>query len=246
MTKQNHATPLAANTIVGRNWQKLVAAAIWVALVGGVVTYIQVNHLTIGETLRQLIGLMQTPLGPLLYVLIYALRPLTFFSATLLTLAAGAIFGPIWGIIYTVIASNISATVAYGMGRILGKGIVDNAKSTGIVSSYAERMRTNSFETTLIMRFLFLPYDLVSYLAGFLHISYRDFMLATIIGSLPGTVSFVFAGASVQVSDIVTTSFRPQFHPWSLAISVVLFVVSVAFSRYLKRREHRHDEATTR
>ena len=182
---------------------------------------------------------MQTPYGPLIYLLAYALRPLTFLSAIVLTLSAGAIYGPVWGIVYTVIAANSSATVAYAMGRVLGGGVFDGSKSTGIIQRYAERMRQSSFATTLIMRLIFLPYDLVSYLAGFLRIGYRPFILATILGSLPGTVSFVLAGASVPIADILANRVRPTLNPWSLVVSLTLLLVSVAFSHYLKRREAR-------
>lgn len=49
----------------------------------------------------------------------------------------------------------------------------------------------NSFETVLIMRFIFLPYDLVNYLAGILRIDLKAFILATLLGSIPGTIAFV-------------------------------------------------------
>jgi uncharacterized membrane protein YdjX (TVP38/TMEM64 family) len=235
------ALPSATDSLLARHWQKIVAALIWAGIIGALFAYIRLNDLTIGGALRRLVALMQTPYGPLIYVLAYALRPLTFFSSIVLTLSAGAIFGPVWGIVFTVIAANSSATVAYFMGRALGSGVFDHSQSTGIAQRYAGRMRQSSFETTLIMRFVFLPYDLVSYLAGFLRIGYRAFILATILGSLPGTVSFVLAGASVQVADILDNQFRPKFNPWSLVISVALFIVSVAFSRYLKRREARRE-----
>ncbi len=107
---------------------------------------------------------------------------------------------------------------------------------------YADRMRDNSFETTLTMRFIFLPYDLVSYLAGLLRIDYKAFILATILGSLPGTISFVLAGASVPVDSLLQNNFRPSLNPWALAASVLIFVVSLAFSRYLKGRATTDDD----
>jgi len=236
--------PSPADSLLARHWQKIVAALIWACIIGGLFAYIRLNDLTVGDALRQLVALMQTPYGPLIYMLAYALRPLTFFSAIVLTLSAGAIFGPVWGIVLTVVAANISATVAYFMGQVLGGGAFDRSKSTGIIQRYAERMRQSSFETTLIMRFVFLPYDLVSYLAGFLRIDYRAFILATILGSIPGTVSFVLAGASVPVADILENRIRPTFNPWSLALSIALLIISIAFSRYLKRREARRAAET--
>ena len=51
------------------------------------------------------------------------------------------------------------------------------------------------------MRLLFLPYDLVNYVCGALRITWSSFLLATALGSLPGTVSFVLLGASLERVD---------------------------------------------
>ncbi len=239
----NGETTMPAS-FLSRHWQKLAAAGLWLAMIGGAYAYINANNLSLGEALQQLIRLMQTPIGPLIYLLLYAIRPLLFFSAIVLTVSAGAIFGPVLGVIYTVIAANTSATIAYMLGRFFGNDVIDESKSEGLVQSYAGRMRRNSFETILIMRFIFLPYDLVNYLAGFLKIRYTPFILATILGSIPGTITFVLAGAAVSLDSILVGDFRPEFNPWSLFASAVIFVASLAFSRYLKQRETRRDAAT--
>lgn len=224
-------------SFLARNWQKIAAIVIWVALAGSLFAYITINDLTISEALRNIVGLLQTPLGPLLFILIYTLRPLTFFSATVLTLLAGSLWGGLLGIIYTVIGSNLSSTFAYYLGRFLGKGLIDESKTEGTIARYTDRMRKNSFETVLIMRFIFLPYDLVSYLSGLLKIDFKAFILATIIGSIPGTIAITLAGASVPIDTILMDGFRPQFNPWTFAAAAALFVVSLGFSRYLKSRE---------
>jgi uncharacterized membrane protein YdjX (TVP38/TMEM64 family) len=92
------------------------------------------------------------------------------------------------------------------------------------------------------MRFIYLPYDLVNYLGGFLRIDYKAFILATILGSIPGTITFVLAGASVRIDDVFMENFRPELNPWTLVASVVLFVGSLLLSRYFKRREAKRSE----
>ena len=173
--------------------------------------------------------------GPLLYMVIYALRPLFFFPATILTLLGGFLFGPI-GIIYTIIGSNSSAMVAYGVGRYFGRGVLEDEDENGFVQRYAQRMRDNSFETILIMRLIFLPYDLVNYAAGFLRINWKAFLAATAIGSVPGTVSFVLLGASFGTLDELLAG-EISLNPITLISSVVIIGLSLALSRYVRRRE---------
>ena len=83
------------------------------------------------------------------------------------------------------------------------------------------------------MRFIFLPYDLINYLAGFLRIRWVPFILATILGSIPGTIAFVWAGASIENLD----SGLPTFNPHTLLASAVILVVSLVISRLFKKRK---------
>lgn len=223
-----------------RHWVKLVAAVFWVLLLGGYVWYTQVNDLGPLEAVQRMVALMQDSIyGPVIYILVYALRPLIFFPATLLTVAGGFLFGPIFGVLLTVAAANSSALVAYIVGRYFGQGMLEGASTEGWMQRYATRMRENSFETVLIMRFIFLPYDLVNYLAGLLRVDWKAFLFATALGSVPGTISFVLFGASIERFD----GGVPSLNPWVLALSAVIFVLSLVLSRVFRRRERVQPEA---
>jgi uncharacterized membrane protein YdjX (TVP38/TMEM64 family) len=239
-------TPTAAagrrrEGFLSRHWQKLVAAAIWLALAGSFLAYNLLSGSSPTETLKAIVDLLRTPLGPLLYILIYTLRPLAFFSAIVVTLLGGAIWGPLWGTLFVVIGSNMSATLAYGFGRAFGHGVLPEGEagaSAGLVSRYAGRLRANAFSTVLVMRLIYLPYDLVNYLAGFLRVPYRPYLLASILGSLPGTITFVLAGASLDIDDIFAGNFSiSALNPWTLILSAVLFIAGLVISRLLRRRE---------
>lgn len=233
-------------SFLSKHGQKLIAAAFWVVLIGGYTWYYQANGLTTETALLQLVDLFSSAWGPLLYMLIYALRPLIFFPATLLTLTSGAIFGAgsllnlALAVLYTAIGANTSAMVAYLVGRFFGQGLLQeqgNAEGkAGLIQGYADRMRKNSFETVLIMRFIFLPYDLVNYLAGILRIDWKAFILATVLGSIPGTIAFVSFGASIDIKELAAGK-TPEFNPWVLGFGLAILLVSLAISRYFKRRE---------
>jgi uncharacterized membrane protein YdjX (TVP38/TMEM64 family) len=171
--------------------------------------------------------------GVLIYILLYAVRPLIVFPATILSVAGGFVFGPVLGILYTIIASNISSTIAFYVGQFFGRGMLKDDGSDGLIQRYARRMRENSFETVMVMRFIFLPYDLVSYLAGFLKIKFIPFILATALGSIPGTIAFVGFGASIESFD----GSLPKLNPVTLTVSVAIFIASIALSRVFKKRE---------
>jgi len=212
------------------------------AILGGTLLLANANGLTPLLLTNRLIDLMSnSAYGPLLYLSAYAARPLILFPATLLTIAGGLLFGPVNGILYTIIGSNLSALLAYGIGKRLANPEKEVATDSDgenqkwqPLGPYMEKMQKNPFTTVLTMRFLFLPYDLVNYGAGALGLAWQPFLLATALGSLPGTVAFVLAGASIQGSTI---SGVPALNPATLAASGVIFVSSLAFSRYLAQRQ---------
>jgi uncharacterized membrane protein YdjX (TVP38/TMEM64 family) len=221
-------------SFIQRNAQKIVAFLFWVGLIILYQWYATTNNLSPLQAVQQMLNFMKNGMwGVLIYIFIYAVRPLILFPATLLSLASGFVFGPFLGVLYTIIASNISSTIAYFVGRFFGEGLIKDDGSDGWVQQYARRMRENSFETIMIMRFIFLPYDLVSYLAGFLKIKFIPFILATALGSIPGTIAIVGFGASIETFD----GSIPTLNPVTLIFSVLLLIASIALSRVFKKRE---------
>ena len=166
------------------------------------------------------------------FIGVYLARPLVLFPASILTIVGGVLFGPVVGVLVVIVAANSSAMIAYLVGRLLGRAPGETS-SGSVINRWASKMRDNSFETVLIMRFLFLPYDLVNYAAGALRIRWAPFLAATALGSLPGTVSFVLLGASLDRVDQGLDGLDTR----ALLASVVLFVASLAVARFVKQRQ---------
>jgi uncharacterized membrane protein YdjX (TVP38/TMEM64 family) len=214
--------------------QKLFALFFWGILLGSYQWYAYNHQLSPLQIVQQLLTFLTDSFwGPVVYIALYAIRPLILFPSTLLTLAGGFIFGPFWGMAYTLLASNTSAMVAYFVGRYFGQGLLPEGASESFVQSYAARLRQNSFETILIMRFVFVPYDLINYLAGFLRIKWLPFLLATALGSIPGTIAFIGFGASIEHFDGAI----PSLNPITLTASLVIFIVSLLLAKVFKKRE---------
>ncbi len=214
---------------------KIIAAVSWALLFAGYWWYSEANGLTPMQTMQILVNFVaESPYGFPVYVLVYMVRPIFLFPATLVTMTATYLYGPVQGIAYALVASNLSSMIAYLIGRFFGGGFLQNINEDNLVGKYASRLRKDGFQTTLILRFLFLPYDLVSYFSGFLHIDLRWFMLATVLGSIPGTISFGMLGASIEGDFAAHTV---SLDPLSLVISAVMFAVSIGLYRFVRYRE---------
>lgn len=208
---------------------------LWAVALGGWVVYQRSTGVGSLEMLERFIDLARGGWwGFIAFVVVYALRPLLVFPASLLTVAGGLLFGPVVGIVATVVGANASAMVAYWLARWLGFDVLaQTGADDGVLGRWAGRMRTESFLTVLVMRLVFLPYDLVNYGAGVLRIRPGAFLAATAIGSLPGTISFTLAGASIESLGDGPSG----VDPWVVSASAVLFAASVLIARLVKRSE---------
>lgn len=228
-----------------RTWvQRGVVAAIWLAAFLIWRNYQTSNDLSTTEAGQRFIDAIDAAWwGIFAYIGVYLIRPIVLFPASILTIMGGVLFGPI-GILVVILAANTSAMIAFGIGRLLGKVAgVDEADGNGdpgagdgeesFVARWSGKLRDNSFETVLVMRLIFLPYDLVSYVCGALRIKWTSFLLATALGSLAGTISFVLLGASLERIDMGLDGINPL----AIVASVVIFVVSIVISRVIKQRQ---------
>ncbi len=227
--------PTENNTKPSPDYSKIIAAISWVLLLIGYWWYSNAHGLTPIQTMQALINFVSTsPYGLPIYVLVYMIRPIFFFPATLVTMAATYLYGPVQGIAYALVASNLSSMIAYFIGQFFGGEFLQDIDDNNLVGKYANRLRKGGFQTTLILRFLFLPYDLVSYFSGFLRIDLGWFMLATVLGSIPGTISFGMLGASIKGNFAAQ---NVTLDPLALIISAVMFAVSIALYRVVRYRE---------
>ncbi len=213
---------------------RLIVAGTWLALIGGAATWAATSGRGPAEAATDLVDAIQgSAWGPLAFVAVYLVRPLIFFSAAVLTVAGGFLFGPVGGVVLVVIAANGSAMVAYGLARWLGGERFADPEATGRLTRWTRRLRDRSFETVIVMRLVYLPYDLVSYLAGALRIHPVAFLAGTAIGSAPATVAFVLFGASLESFD----GGVPQIDAPVLIASGVMLVAGLAISHLLRRRD---------
>lgn len=222
-----------------RTWfQRGAVAAIWLVAFLIWRNYQTSNDLSTTEAGQRFIDAIDAAWwGLLAYLGVYLIRPIVLFPASILTIMGGVLFGPVVGVIAVVIAANTSAMIAFGIGRLLGKppGAEDEIGEgdESFVARWSTKLRENSFETVFIMRLIFLPYDLVNYVCGALRIKWTSFLLATALGSIPGTISFVLLGASLERIDMGLDGINPL----AIVASVVIFVVSIVISRTIKKRQ---------
>ncbi|WP_227396495.1 TVP38/TMEM64 family protein [Jeotgalibacillus aurantiacus] len=140
--------------------------------------------------------------GPIFFILVYTVRPLILFPASVLSIAGGLAFGAVNGFVYIMIGATLSAMTAYLLARKFNRAFIQRMQE-GRVKTVIEKMEERGFMYVLVLRLApLLNFDLVSYSAGLANVKIRAFLFATIIGILPGTIGYSFLGASVAEGDM--------------------------------------------
>ncbi|MCP3941543.1 MAG: TVP38/TMEM64 family protein [Desulfobacteraceae bacterium] len=126
------------------------------------------------------------------------------FPDYLMTLANSQFFGPVAGAALSWIGQMAGAALCFALTRFLGRPLVKI-----VFRSFAGKLRVNFYSPFLpgavfIARLIpFIPFDLVSYFAGFTPMGFRGFMLATGLGQLPLVIYYSFSGQVFEGPDKV-------------------------------------------
>lgn len=205
---------------------------LWAAAIIGYVVWSRDRGLSAVEAAEELRSLLSDHWwGVPLFIAAYVLRPVILFPASLLTILGGLAFGLLWGVVLTVVASNLSTAATYAVGRYFASpALID--KLSGPVGSSIKRAVDRPFETTLVMRLLALPFDAVAYVAGFARLRFLPFMVGSAAGTVVGTFAFVGFGASIESLDEGT----PTIDPWLIGLSVLLTIGGIVVARLLRSR----------
>lgn len=134
-------------------------------------------------------------LAPIIYIIFYTIGTLLILPSTPLNLTGGAIFGIWWGTFWTTVAAVIAAMVAFAFTRTIGKDIIAK-KFAGRWEAIDAEIRLGGLFYMFSIRLLpIIPYGLVNFAAGLTSIRWRDYIIGTLLGTVPGVLPFVMMGS---------------------------------------------------
>lgn len=178
------------------------------------------------------------PLGPVALGGLYVLACVLFVPGTILTLAAGGLFGVLVGSITVSIASTLGATAAMLVGRTLARrwvaGLVaDHPRFAAVDAAVAHQ----GFKVVLLTRLSpVFPFNLLNFAYGLTRVSVRDFALASWIGMAPATVMYVWIGAALGEVAGATERERSTAEWVLYGVGLLATVIATVFVTRLARR----------
>lgn len=181
------------------------------------------------ETLRNYIDNFGY-LAPLIYILCFTFLPMAFFPVPVLALAGGLLFGFIPGTIYTMIGATLNSAIMFFMAKALAKDAVTSLLQKKLPEKWSDFLVNlddkKGFGVIFILRLIpAIPYNLINYGAGLTSIKFSNYMLATFLGILPGTLVFLNIGNQAL-----------NIHDPAFIVSIILLILLTVFSLILGKK----------
>lgn len=128
----------------------------------------------------------------------YVAATVLMIPGSILTVAAGYVFGVLYGTALVSVASTLGATAAFLVGRYLGRGWVREKIGTDSRLGAIDRAtKERGFLVMLLLRSSPLfPFNALNYLMSLTGMSLRNFFFGSWLGMLPGTLLYVYIGSA--------------------------------------------------
>src|SRR5207247_10981805 len=162
--------------------------------------------------------------SPLVGCRAYVVAGLLDVPVLLVIAVAGIVFGPLVGGIYALAGSMLSGAVTYSIGRKLGRETVRRFAGKRL-NAITRGLSKRGLLTMILVRVVpVAPFTVVNVVAGASHIGWRDFLLGTALGMLPGIV------ATVLFVDRLIAAVR---HPGPKTIALLSLIAAVLITTAL-------------
>lgn len=137
-------------------------------------------------------------LAPALYMLIYSLAPVFFLPGLPITIVGGILFGPLWGVVYTITGATIGASLAFLTARYLARDWVEGKLSSPRWRRLDREVETHGWKVVACTRLIpAFPFNLLNYAFGLTRIPFTHYAVATLFCMLPACIAFIVFSSSL-------------------------------------------------
>ncbi|MFH0933523.1 MAG: VTT domain-containing protein [Nitrospirota bacterium] len=136
--------------------------------------------------------------APLVFILIYAIGPSLFIPSLPLTLGAGFLWGPFWGVIFSITGATTGASVAFLVSRYLMGNTIKERFGYERWEWLKEKVDKHGWKAVAFARLLpILPFPVLNYLFGVTPIPFLHYLWSTFVFMLPACIAYVAFGSSM-------------------------------------------------
>jgi uncharacterized membrane protein YdjX (TVP38/TMEM64 family) len=180
-------------------------------------------------------------LAPMLFALVYVVATVLLVPGSILTLAAGALFG-IWkGTLIVLLAASAGACLAFLIARYLARErVAARVQRDARFAGIDRAIGASGWKIVALLRLSpVFPFNLLNYALGLTSVRLRDYALAC-VAMLPGTLLYVYYGR--VIGDVAALAAGERAAPGTsyyvlLAVGLLATIVVTAILARIARRE---------
>ena len=175
------------------NQKKLIRLSLFVILIAGIGLIIASRD-TFNVTALELMVGASGSAAPVIFMTIYALGTVLFLPGSVLTLAGGALFGPVLGTFYNLTGATLGAVLAFLVARYLASDWVER-KAGGRLKQIMEGVESEGWRFVAFVRLVPLfPFNLLNYALGLTRIRLSHYTIASFFCMAPGALAYTYLG----------------------------------------------------
>ncbi|MDF1535266.1 MAG: TVP38/TMEM64 family protein [bacterium] len=162
-------------------------------------------------------------LGPLVFTAVYAVATVAALPGSALSIVAGALFGPVVGVITVIFAATLGASLAFLVSRYLARGSVEGWLENNEKFRRLDELTARHGDIVVAITRLvpIFPFNLLNYGFGLTKVPFRTYVLWSFVCMLPGTILYVTGSAAV------VEAVREGKVPWILVLIVVMILAII-------------------
>ena len=133
--------------------------------------------------------------GPIAFALIYIVAVVTLAPASPLSIAAGILFG-LWGLPLVIFSATVGATLAFIASRYIARNLVASwVEGNPRFKALDQAVGQDGWKIVGLFRLSpLVPFNLQNYFFGITNVPFVQYVLATLIGIIPGSFLYVYLG----------------------------------------------------
>ncbi|BAZ94115.1 hypothetical protein TspCOW1_09330 [Thiohalobacter sp. COW1] len=171
--------------------------------------------------------------GPLVVIVLFVIGGLLIMPITALIVATILTYGALAGFVYALLGVIANAASGYAVGAHLGRrGIRQLAGDR--INRVSARLGERGILTVFLLRVVpVAPFSIINLVAGASHVTFRDYLLGTLLGMTPGMLAI-----ALLIDRILAIIRNPT--PRTLVVFVAVVAILAVAALLLSRWAHRH------
>lgn len=173
-------------------------------------------------------------LAPAVYMLVYTLAPALLLPGLPITIAGGILFGPFWGVLYTITSATVGACLAFVVARYVARDWVEEKLRSPRWRRLDEGVEKHGWKVVAFTRLIPLfPFNLLNYAFGLTKVGFWPYAITTFFCMLPSCIAFIVFSSSLL--DLLKGNVSANF-VIGVALIVLVLLIPIFYRRYRQKK----------